>query len=83
MPVLAFWRRKAKATDYCKYADLPMGFYVVGSGGGDHQLPPSMKKAPLARVRYRQRDLDFPSNWRSLCWIAVVVGCKPCARDIV
>ena len=35
-----------------------------------------MKKAPLARVLYRQWGFDFPSNWRSLYWIAVTSVCN-------
>ena len=53
MPVLAVWRRKAKATDHCKYADLPVGFYVVWFDGGGRKLSHSMKKAPPARVLNR------------------------------
>ena len=76
MPVLAVWRRKAKATDHCKYANLPLGVYVVWLDGGGHKLSHSLKKAPPARVLNRQRGLDFPSNWRSLYWIAVGLVCK-------
>ena len=50
MPVLVIRRRKAKAIDYCKYADLPMGIYAARSGGGRHELSHSMKKVPPERV---------------------------------